>query len=96
MDVEQSGTLDNGLPVFMDTCADRVDGVFVINQITAHTDFTGLHGSGLAKRLLIGLGKQYGTEGCHGLGFGWVVELISALPVSSLSTRLLSLVGWTL
>lgn len=92
MDVEQIGTTDNGLPVFMDAYAARAGGVFVINRIKAHTAFTGPHESGLAKMLVIGLGKRHGAEVCHGLGFGHFAELMPAMAHCIL-THMPSIIG---
>ena len=76
MDTIVIGTLDNGLPVHMDTHATSADGVFVINRVKPHTAFTGPHESGLVKMLVIGLGKRNGADCCHSLGFGRFAEVM--------------------
>ncbi|MDR3073443.1 MAG: nickel-dependent lactate racemase [Deltaproteobacteria bacterium] len=68
MDVVQIGTLDNGLPVYMDALAWNADGVFVINRVKPHTSFSGPNESGIVKMLTIGLGKQKGADAAHRLG----------------------------
>lgn len=73
------GTLDNGLPVYMDAHAAAADGVFVLNRIKPHTAFTGPHESGLVKMLVIGLGKRDGADCCHSLGFGRFAEVMAAM-----------------
>ena len=68
MEVVQLGTLDNGLPVYMDKHAWNADNVFVINRIKAHTSFSGPNESGLLKMMTIGLGKQKGADAAHTYG----------------------------
>ena len=68
MEVVQLGTLDNGLPVYMDKNAWNADSVFVINRIKAHTSFSGPNESGLIKMMTIGLGKQKGADAAHTYG----------------------------
>ena len=68
MEAVQLGTLDNGLPVYMDENAWNADGVFVINRIKAHTSFSGPNESGLVKMMTIGLGKQKGADAAHTYG----------------------------
>jgi len=60
MKVESLGVLpgETGLPLFMDKYAFDADGVVVVNRVKAHTDFHGENESGIAKMLVIGLGKQ--------------------------------------
>ncbi|MDR1731531.1 MAG: nickel-dependent lactate racemase [Synergistaceae bacterium] len=60
MAAERVGELTDGtkLPVFMDRHAFEADGVVVVNRVKAHTDFHGVNESGIAKMLVIGLGKQ--------------------------------------
>jgi hypothetical protein len=59
------GKTDGGVDVFFDKNAYGADGVILINRIKPHTDFRGPHESGLAKQIVIGLGKQNGAEACH-------------------------------
>ncbi|MCC8194521.1 MAG: lactate racemase domain-containing protein [Deltaproteobacteria bacterium] len=68
MEVVHLGSLDNGLPVYMDENAWNAAGVFVINRIKAHTSFSGPNESGLLKMLTIGLGKQKGADAAHTYG----------------------------
>jgi hypothetical protein len=79
MEVVRIGTSDNGLPVHMDRHAWEADGIIVINRIKPHVAFRGPYESGLMKMLAIGLGKQYGAEICHNLGFGRMAENIPAI-----------------
>ncbi|MBE0603940.1 MAG: DUF2088 domain-containing protein, partial [Deltaproteobacteria bacterium] len=70
MDVVELGTLDNGLPVYMDRHAMEADGIVVINRVKPHTAFSGSIESGMVKMITIGLGKQKGADSCHAFGFG--------------------------
>lgn len=65
MEVVQLGTLDSGLPVYMDCKAAEADGIVIINRVKPHTGFSGAHESGLVKMIAIGLGKQKGAAACH-------------------------------
>ncbi|MDR1048863.1 MAG: lactate racemase domain-containing protein, partial [Synergistaceae bacterium] len=77
MTAERVGELSGemGLPLFMDKYAFESDGVVAVNRVKAHTDFHGENESGIAKMLVIGLGKQaqatvvhaYMVKGLRGL-----------------------------
>lgn len=80
MEVIQLGTLDNGLPVYVDKiAATQADAIVVINRIKPHTAFRGPVESGILKMLAIGLGKQRGAEACHQLGFRYMADNIPAM-----------------
>ncbi|USG65347.1 nickel-dependent lactate racemase [Brevibacillus ruminantium] len=79
MEVDQIGSLPNGLPVYIDKYAAKADGIVVINRIKPHTAFRGPVESGLLKMISIGLGKQKGAEACHQLGFGHMAENVPAM-----------------
>ncbi len=79
MEVVRIGTSANGLPVHVDRNAWESDGIVVINRIKPHVAFRGPYESGLMKMLAIGLGKQYGAEICHNLGFGRMAENVPAI-----------------
>ena len=66
MTVVSLGKTERGVDVFFDINAYGADAVILINRIKPHTDFRGPHESGLAKQIVIGLGKQSGAEACHG------------------------------
>ena len=70
VDVIEIGTLDNGLPVYMDRVAMEGDGIVLINRVKTHTAFHSNYESGLVKMLTIGLGNDRGAKICHQLGFG--------------------------
>jgi hypothetical protein len=65
MDVVQVGTTESGFPVYQDKLCYEADGVLVVNRVKPHTGFTEVVESGLAKMLVIGLGKQAGASRIH-------------------------------
>ncbi|SDF08335.1 lactate racemase domain-containing protein [Sporomusa acidovorans] len=74
MEVVEIGKIANGLPVHMDKNAYEADGIVIINRIKPHTAYRGPCESGLAKMLVIGLGKQKGAETCHKYSFKHMAE----------------------
>lgn len=69
MEVIQVGVTENGLPVCIDKYAQtEADAIIVVGRIKPHTSFRGTYESGLAKMIVIGLGKQIGAEICHAAG----------------------------
>jgi hypothetical protein len=76
MDVQQIGTLDDDMPVFMSTTALEADQILLVNRIKPHTDFRGEFESGLAKICAIGLGKQRGAQTIHSYGTRGLAELM--------------------
>ena len=54
-----------GFPVHFDRHAFGADHVVVVNRVKPHTRFAGDMESGLAKMLLIGLGKREGAAVYH-------------------------------
>src|SRR5207245_2704756 len=54
-----------GFPVHFDKAASEADHVLVCGRIKPHTDFVGDLQSGLAKMMLIGLGKHEGAKVYH-------------------------------
>ena len=69
METVQIGTTDDGIPVHIDRLASEADGIIICNRIKAHTVLYGPYESGLMKMLAIGLGKQYGAQIIHQLGW---------------------------
>lgn len=63
------GETEDGLPVYLDANARKADHIIPVGRIKAHTDFSGPVESGLAKMMVIGLGKQQGASVCHRAGF---------------------------
>ncbi len=79
VEVVEIGTIDSGMPVYMDRIASEADGIVVINRIKTHTAFHAEYESGLVKMLAIGLGNDIGAKSCHQLGFGKMAENIVAM-----------------
>ncbi len=76
MDVESIGEAEPGVPIYIAKSALQADGIVIIARIKAHTAFRGEIESGICKMLMIGLGKQKGTDMIHRQGFGRFAELI--------------------
>lgn len=79
MEVVCIGETDDGISVYLDKYANEADGIVVMNRIKPHVGFRGPIESGVAKMLVIGLGKQKGAETCHRLGFGDMARNIPAI-----------------
>ncbi len=65
METVSVGETAEGFPVFIDKNAHEADHIIVVNRIKPHTDFVGVHESGLLKMLAIGLGKQKAADLYH-------------------------------
>jgi hypothetical protein len=78
MRVKSLGSLpDNrNVSLCMDENAFNSDGVFIINRVKAHTDFHGPNESGIAKMLVIGLGKHKQALSIHEHMVGGLKEYI--------------------
>jgi hypothetical protein len=59
------GKSPQGIPIHFDRLASRADHVIVVNRIKPHTRLVGDFESGLAKMLMIGLGKHRGAQTYH-------------------------------
>lgn len=68
IDVIDLGRTANDHIVYTDAFAAGCDGILLINRIKAHTSFHGPLESGLAKMLVVGLGKPAGAAQFHSLG----------------------------
>lgn len=68
MDAAVVGTNSWGRPVWWDRNALAADGVVLVNRVKPHTDFRGRYESGIAKMLVIGLGKRDGADEVHSFG----------------------------
>lgn len=72
MEVEEiARTDDREVPAVADAHAAQADGIVLINRIKPHTDYDGAIESGLAKMLVIGLGKQRGAKIAHDWAIDW-------------------------
>jgi hypothetical protein len=62
------GTNSWGEPVYWDRNAFEADAVVTVSRVKPHTDFRGRYESGIAKMLVIGLGKRDGAARHHRWG----------------------------
>jgi hypothetical protein len=74
LEVDELGSLPNGMPVYTDRNAHGADGVIVINRIKPHTDYKAAIESGISKMIAIGLGKQKGAMTVHSWGIEGLVK----------------------
>ncbi len=79
MDSVILGTNPVGLPIFFDKNAYQADGIVLANRVKPHTDFRGVHESGVLKMLVIGLGKREGASQVHKLGIRGLCEVLPAV-----------------
>ena len=80
--------------LFMDRFAWESDGVIVVNRIKPHTDFHGEFESGLAKMMIIGLGKERQAFEMHGWGVHGLRDLVPQAAKRTLATgKILAGVG---
>jgi hypothetical protein len=79
MDSVVLGTNPVGLPIYFDRNALQADGIVLANRVKPHTDFRGVHESGVLKMLVIGLGKREGASQVHKLGVRGLQEVLPAV-----------------
>jgi hypothetical protein len=79
MDTVELGTNPVGLPIYFDRNAYQADGIVLANRVKPHTDFRGVHESGVLKMLVIGLGKREGASQVHKLGIRGLCEVLPAV-----------------
>jgi hypothetical protein len=79
MDSVVLGTNPVGLPIYFDKNAYQADGIVLANRVKPHTDFRGVHESGVLKMLVIGLGKREGASQVHKLGVRGLREVLPAV-----------------
>ncbi|MHB1556320.1 MAG: nickel pincer cofactor-dependent isomerase, group 22 [Isosphaeraceae bacterium] len=79
MDTVELGTNPVGLPIYFDKNAYGADGIVLANRVKPHTDFRGVHESGVLKMLVIGLGKRQGASQVHKLGIRGLCEVLPAV-----------------
>lgn len=85
METVALGTLDGGVPVWMDRIAhDEADVIIPVGRVKPHTDFRGPVESGLMKMIAIGLGKQHGASWFHSQGIGTFGDLIPRVATFTL------------
>jgi hypothetical protein len=59
------GSTDDGVDIHFDKVCSQADHVIVINRVKPHTRLAGTIESGIAKMLMIGLGKHRGAQTYH-------------------------------
>ncbi len=79
MDTVVLGTNPVGLPIYFDRNAYQADGIVLANRVKPHTDFRGVHESGVLKMLVIGLGKRDGASQVHKLGIWGLRDVLPAV-----------------
>jgi hypothetical protein len=79
MDTLVLGTNPFGSPIYFDRNAHAADGIVLVNRVKPHTDFHGVHESGILKMLVIGLGKREGASQVHKLGMRGFHEVMPAV-----------------
>jgi hypothetical protein len=79
MDTVVLGTNPVGLPIYFDRNASQADGIVLASRVKPHTDFRGVHESGVLKMLVIGLGKRDGASQVHKLGVRGLREVLPAV-----------------
>lgn len=84
MEVVTLGTTEHGMEVFCDKLAFEADGIVVCNRIKVHPVFKADFESGIAKMLVIGLGKHKGAITAHHYGFDRFAEVIPAAALLSI------------
>ncbi|RDI70131.1 DUF362 domain-containing protein [Halopelagius longus] len=84
-------TADRGVAVHVDANAAAADAIVPVNRVKPHTDFEGEVESGLAKMLVVGMGKQRGAKTAHSWAADWSFRdmlpeiaslLLAELPVA--------------
>src|SRR5947209_5519014 len=76
MTAVQIGTNGWGEPVYWDKNAWEADAVVTVSRIKPHTDFRGAYESGIAKMLVIGLGKREGAAQHHRFGIRGLRDML--------------------
>src|SRR5262245_60296514 len=76
MTAVQIGVNSWGEPVWWDKNALEADAVVTLSRVKPHTDFRGRFESGIAKMLVIGLGKRDGASQHHRWGFRGLRDML--------------------
>lgn len=88
VDTREIGKTVNGIPVYCNVEAAKVDGLIVVNRVKQHTDFSGTIESGICKMLAIGLGSFKGalTTHSHALlnGYEGTIKDIAGVMIEKL------------
>ena len=87
LDVNQVGTVEDGVPVYCSVDASAADAIIPVGRVKPHTGFRGPIESGLMKMMTIGLGKQRGADTLHTYGMDRFITLIPAAARVILATQ---------
>jgi hypothetical protein len=92
MEVVDLGRSSGGLTLWQDARAAGADHIVVCNRVKPHTMFSGPVESGLAKMLMIGLGKDKGASLAHRavMERGWPPVVADLLPALLARTSVLA------
>lgn len=94
MEVVLVGVSAGGIPVYFDRYAALADATVVVGRVKPHTSFRGAYESGLAKMIVVGLGKQRGADVCHATGPGNMSRRIEDIALTAIEkTNVLFAVG---
>ena len=91
VDAVEIGRSARGIPLWQGRVAAEANHVVVCNRVKPHTQFAGRVESGLAKMLMIGLGKCEGAAICHRavMQHGWEAVVDDLLPAFLGHTKVL-------
>jgi hypothetical protein len=83
MDTVSLGASTGGSEVFISRAALQSDGIILLNKVAPHTGYSGPVQSGLAKMIVVGLGKSDGAFSLHHHGFsaGYLIGDMAALAI---------------
>jgi len=92
MEVVDLGRSPGGLVLWQDALAAAADHVVICNRVKPHTMFSGPVESGLAKMLMIGLGKDKGAGLAHRavMERGWPAVVADMLPALLTRSKVLA------
>ena len=77
MEVINLGETSEGVPVFQDKLSNTTaDGVIIVGRIKPHTDFHGLHESGIVKMAAIGHGNHKQAQTIHTYGIRGIRDIM--------------------
>lgn len=81
-------TLPTGLPIHFSAAALAADHVIMLNRIKLHTGFAGPYQSGMAKMLLLGLGKHEGAKAIHAASRRYSFEEMATAALPALLPKI--------
>jgi len=77
MEVVELGTTQEGVPVYQDKLTNTTaDGVIIVGRVKPHTDFHGIHESGIVKMAAIGHGNHKQAQTIHTYGIRGIRDIM--------------------